>query len=94
MEDFITKKMQNYQASPVYPKLLFQMLKFAGHLKQSLAQGKPVGNVREHFTLLKQMPTICSFLKKSFELEERQIEARQKLAQRNNKREKVRKMTN
>ena len=53
MEDFITKKMQNYQASPVYPKLLFQMLKFAGHLKQSLAQGKPVGNVREHFTLLK-----------------------------------------
>ena len=68
--------MSNYQAHPVYPKILFQMLRFAEHLEQSLESGRPVGCVRQHFTLFKELPTICSFLRKSFELEERQMEVR------------------
>ena len=76
VDDFITKRMSNYQAHPVYPKILFQMLRFAEHLEQSLESGRPVGCVRQHFTLFKELPTICSFLRKSFELEERQMEVR------------------
>ena len=90
VDDFITKRLQVSQASPVYPKLLFQMLKFVEDLEKSLAEGKPVGRVRQHFTLFKEMPTVCSFIRKSFELEERQMEARNRLAQRNNKRAKTR----
>ena len=62
------------------------MLKFTESLDESLQQGNPVGQTRQHFTLFKELPTICFCLKKSLELEERQIEARNILAQRNNKR--------
>lgn len=59
------------------------MHSFAYDLEKSLKEGKPMGNVKQHFTLFKEMPTICSILVKSFELEERTILAKNKMKHRN-----------
>lgn len=73
IEDYIAKRLQNQAESPVYPKILYQMLMFAQNLERSLKEGSPIGHVRQHFTLFKEMPTICSIIRQSFELEERKI---------------------
>jgi len=59
------------------------MLRFADHLEESLQNGEPMGSIKQHFTLFKELPTICSILRKSFELEETQLQALNRMEQRN-----------
>ena len=67
------------------------MHRFAIDLEKSLETGEPFGHMREHYILFKEMPTICFFLKKSFELEEKTIEMQNRLEKNNDKRAKTRK---
>lgn len=53
-----------------------------------------MGQVKQHFTLFKEMPTIMSFLRKSFELEELNIANRSRLAERNNRKANEKKGSN
>lgn len=65
------------------------MFRFTEWLEQSLAAGQALGTVKQHFTLFKELPTICSILKRSFELEERQITVHKKMEERNRDRQRT-----
>ena len=66
------------------------MLRFTDCLHNSLTTGKPEGTVKQHFTLFRELPTICSILKRSFELEERQLLAHRKMELRTRQRKNAR----